>query len=754
MAGNGTNKSRSNRVAGLGLPQGRWLQISSHLRDSKTIIRLALLVVVAAALWAVVQGWANPFPYRTGQVPQRDIVARVSFDKANPDETRFAKQTARRREPLVYRNDPEPLIQLRSALINQILAVSGAASLAELDPEVWSDFDPPPADEPRTEEQREERFQQFRAALSGQEALDELELAVERALAPFVERGLLEQLPPEQLEGNQDEITVYTAEAHATAPAIKLADVLIGDGRAVQVAVHREVSNSVVANRIFDWLQPRLTTTLRYDPDATERARERAAASVPQQFVTVAAGETLAAAGQPLGDEELANLRLEYDRVRANRSTMYRVARGTAVLCVIAGLYVLCGHFLLRRAHHVWVQLTQFTLLLGCTLTAVALSCWLSTDPWRAELLPLLFISMTFAIAYGREVAFILAAAIAVLVTIAIDQTLGTFVVLFGCSATASLLLGRIRSRSKLIEIGLATAAAAALLTLVVDTLQGQPLAPALWQHVGFNALWAFVAALLMSAMLSIIEYVFGVVTDLTLLEYGDVSRSLLQELVRRAPGTYNHSINVASIAEAAAEAIGANGLLVRVGAYYHDIGKIFKPEYFAENQGEGASRHESLVPAMSTLIIIAHVKDGADLARQHHLPQPIVDFILQHHGTTLVEYFFARANQQNEADPEGTHVEESAFRYPGPKPQTVEAGIMMLADAVESACRALGETTPARIEGLVHDLAMKRLLDGQFDACGLDLRQLRIVEQSLIKSLIAVYHGRVKYPDATQRTA
>ena len=243
------------------------------------------------------------------------------------------------------------------------------------------------------------------------------------------------------------------------------------------------------------------------------------------------------------------------------------------------------------------------------------------------------------------------------------------------------------------------------------------------------------------------IEPFFEVQTDQSLLELGDVAHPLLQELVRRAPGTYNHSINVASIAQAAAESIGANGLLVRVGAYFHDIGKMLKPQYFVENQ-TGDNRHESLVPAMSTLVIIAHVKDGADLARQHNLPASMIDFILQHHGTTLVEYFYHRAKeQQKESDSSADEIDEGNYRYPGPKPQTKEAAVLMLADTVESASRALVDPAPARIESLVDEMAMKRLMDGQFDECGLTLRELRTVQDSLIKSLTAMYHGRIKYP-------
>jgi len=264
--------------------------------------------------------------------------------------------------------------------------------------------------------------------------------------------------------------------------------------------------------------------------------------------------------------------------------------------------------------------------------------------------------------------------------------------------------------------------------------------------------LCSVMAGVFMTGLLPFVERLFDVQTDISLLELGDNRHPLLQELVRRAPGTYNHSINVASIGEAAADAIGANGLLVHVGAYFHDIGKILKPGYFIENQGKEVSRHDSLAPAMSTLVIISHVKDGANLARQHRLPQAIIDFIEQHHGTTLVEYFYRQAARQSEADPDGVEIDESSYRYPGPRPQTKETAVLMLADSVESASRVLVEPTPSRIESLVEDISRKRLLDGQFDECGLTLEEVRKIGDSLVKSLTAVYHGRVKYPD--QQTA
>ena len=178
---------------------------------------------------------------------------------------------------------------------------------------------------------------------------------------------------------------------------------------------------------------------------------------------------------------------------------------------------------------------------------------------------------------------------------------------------------------------------------------------------------------------------------------------------------------------------------------------ETLKPVYFVENQEKNANQHDQLLPAMSTLVIIAHVKDGADLARQHSLPKAIVDFVEQHHGTTLVEYFYRGAEQRSEADPDSDQVDEMSFRYPGPKPQTKEAGVMMLADALESASRTLVDPAPSRIESLVSELSMKRLLDGQFAECGLNLQELRVIEDSLVKSLTSVYHGRVKYPDQSQ---
>jgi putative nucleotidyltransferase with HDIG domain len=243
-------------------------------------------------------------------------------------------------------------------------------------------------------------------------------------------------------------------------------------------------------------------------------------------------------------------------------------------------------------------------------------------------------------------------------------------------------------------------------------------------------------------------ETVFGVATDMKLMELANLNQPALKEMIVRAPGSYHHSVLVGSIAEAAAEEIGANPLLARVAASYHDIGKMNKPEYFIENQAGGFNKHTKLRPAMSLLVIIGHVKDGIELAREYALPRAIQHFIESHHGTTLVEYFYHAAKTEAETD-EKASVEEIEFRYPGPRPRTREAALLMLADAVESAMRTMTEPNPGRIESLVRELSRKRLLDGQFDECDLTFRELGLIEEAVTARLCAIHHGRISYPSA-----
>lgn len=242
-----------------------------------------------------------------------------------------------------------------------------------------------------------------------------------------------------------------------------------------------------------------------------------------------------------------------------------------------------------------------------------------------------------------------------------------------------------------------------------------------------------------------VVERTFNITTDLTLLELSDTNRPLLRKLSMRAPGSFHHSLQVANLAEAAADAIGANGLLVRVGALYHDIGKMLKPEYFIENQRLGENPHDNLSPHMSALILASHVKDGLELGRQAGLPQAVTKFIPMHHGTALMEYFYRRALEQETAD--SSPVSEAEFRYPGPIPDSKETGILMLADSVEAACRSLEKPTPRKLETLVDSIFQTRIEDGQLDHCPLTFADLEMIKNTFVNMLSSMHHIRVKYP-------
>jgi cyclic-di-AMP phosphodiesterase PgpH len=265
-----------------------------------------------------------------------------------------------------------------------------------------------------------------------------------------------------------------------------------------------------------------------------------------------------------------------------------------------------------------------------------------------------------------------------------------------------------------------------------------------LLQMSGLNVL---ISLALVLTLQPVFEYIFRVLTNISLLELSDFNHPLLRRLILEAPGTYQHSLVVANLSESAAEAIGAKALLARVGAYYHDVGKLLKPDYFVENLVNYRDTHKNLKPSMSKLIIFNHVKEGVDIARKHHLNPNIVDFILQHHGKTLVYYFYQRAK---ELEPEGKHEEE--YRYPGPRPQSKEIAIVSLADTIEALSRTLDDPTPSRIEEMVREVVKKRFMEGELDDCPLTLRDLEGITQSFIRVLNAMFHTRINYPKDESR--
>ncbi|MEO6871741.1 MAG: HDIG domain-containing metalloprotein [Chthoniobacterales bacterium] len=330
---------------------------------------------------------------------------------------------------------------------------------------------------------------------------------------------------------------------------------------------------------------------------------------------------------------------------------------------------------------------------------------------------------------------------------------------------TAVYLTLQVRRRSRLIRAGLCVGLAIWLLSLTFGLIGPFNLfnpGATDWAMIGIQSALAIgngiVTAMVVGGALPILEHVFAVTTDISWLEASDLNHPLLRRMTIEAPGTYHHSLVVANLAESAAEAIGANATLCRVCSYFHDVGKLVKPEYFTENMNFERNPHDDLAPTMSALIIIAHVKEGVDLALKHGLNQQVIDVIQQHHGTSLVFYFYKRALQQHEDARAGgkimkmreediPEVAEESFRYSGPRPQSKEAGIISLADMVESASRSLEKPTPAKIEQLVNDLIDQRLADHQLDECDLTLRELRTIAERFRFTLMNMLHTRIAYP-------
>lgn len=310
-------------------------------------------------------------------------------------------------------------------------------------------------------------------------------------------------------------------------------------------------------------------------------------------------------------------------------------------------------------------------------------------------------------------------------------------------SITAAFSVIRCKKRSGILKGGGFVIAANVITVMIILLFRGELFTLKAPPSILFSALCGMNVAAIVSLILPVIEYIFKVTTDISLLELLDLNQPLMKNLMVTAPGTYHHSVIVGNLAESAAEIVGANPLLARVSAYYHDVGKIKMPDYFVENQSSAVSKHEKLTPHMSSMIITNHVKEGLELSREFKLPEPIIDIIEQHHGTMLISYFYQKAKERGE---NGSPAEED-YRYLGPKPQTRVAALVMMADGVEAASRVLTDPTPARIASLVDRIINHIFLEGQLDECELTLKDIHEIKKRFTYILTGIFHKRVDYP-------
>lgn len=710
--------------------------IARHRADGTfTSLWLALIFVVGAAAILSLRG--DVVSFRPGQYAPHDITARVEFTFHDEDDYADAQAQARLNEPRVYRERPNVWGLIEERLLELPRRVAGLD-----EPQLPSDLQGVvegatltrvreiAADPPR-------RASYEQSVRDFAEALRTLNLVV---------------LPDDERPQEIDRAIVIPRHGvvrGAETYSPRMQDELAARLEKAAVDHFTGVLQPAVVRLALRWISP----THELDAAATAQAQNHAAVNVP-----AAAGDRRYALHQvivPRGevrDKDFQILRAEARAFRKQQDSAGWLSWAGTLLLVSLLTVVLCTYvvqFQPRIVRNHARALSVIALLLA-TLLVAQLAGVGSSPIYVFGLAPTLLVAMIMAIVYDRRFAVGVGTVHALLVTLGLNEGVGFTLILIAGIVTACVLLDEVRTRSKLVEVGGLAAIAMIIATAAAGMLRMDPLA-----YTFRNCLHAGAAGLgagfIVLGILPFIEKAFRITTAMTLLELADSSQPLLRRIAAEAPGTWNHSQQVAAMSEEAAEAIGGNSLLCRVGSYYHDAGKINKPEYFVENQQDGVNRHQTISPSVSVLIIIGHVKDGIELAREYGLPTSLFPFIQQHHGTTLVEFFYDRAMRQS--DPQMHEVSETQYRYPGPKPKTREIAIVMLADCCESAARAMAEPTPSRIESLVNDLAMKRLLDGQLDECDLTMRDLELVKRSLIKSLLGIYHGRIAYPStiATQ---
>jgi cyclic-di-AMP phosphodiesterase PgpH len=358
-------------------------------------------------------------------------------------------------------------------------------------------------------------------------------------------------------------------------------------------------------------------------------------------------------------------------------------------------------------------------------------------------LVPITIASMIITIAYDLETGIFLTFTSAILIGILSGFRMDICFVSIVAGTVATFSVRKVRHRHEFYRSIFYLAVVYFGLVYIIESLKLTPSSD-LWRHTGLAVLNGFVSPILTIGLLPLFETTFKLTTDITLLELSDLNRPLLKRLAIEAPGTYHHSIMIGTLAEDAAKAIGANSLLARVGSYYHDIGKMLKPEYFVENQMGARNKHERLAPSMSALILEAHVREGKELAEKNGLPECIIEFITGHHGTTVMSYFYEKAKNL-----EGEEVDINEYRYPGPKPKSREVAIVMLADSVEAASRTLEDPKPARIKNLVRKIITSKFEVGEMDDCDITLRELHLIEDSFTRVLLGIFHRRLVYPES-----
>ena len=519
--------------------------------------------------------------------------------------------------------------------------------------------------------------------------------------------------------------------------------------------------NYALLNLMVDFSQQLIQPNITLNSHETEARKEVAAQQIKPVLYMIKKGEMLLREGERVTPLQLRKLKAMESQADDHQVPL----AGSGAVALLAAILIIQYQVRLKRRMEFAKYGNKDLLFLSCIMVSFIVVVKISTtlpDAWFLGLplsrpvspvgfgIPLAAGAMIVCLFMGRETALIFALALALCTSMLLQGGLETFIYFILSCTMASWWLQDCRERKIIIKTGAKLGLLNAFLAVVIHVYMGT----ASWNTLPFDLTVAFLggigAGIITAGMAPVVEMVFHYTTDITLLELANLDRPILRRLMLEAPGTYHHSMVVGSLVEAAATEIGANPILAKVCGYYHDIGKLKQPLYFIENQSYGRNKHDKLAPSMSALILIAHVKNGVEIALEHKLGQVIIDTTQQHHGTSLISYFYEKAKTVKGAD--AVNIDD--FRYPGPRPQTREAGLVMLADVVEAASRTLENPTPSRIQGLVQNLINKIFSDGQLDYCELTLKDLHRIARSFNKILNGIHHHRIEYQDSANLTS
>ncbi len=723
-------------------------QLRRRLLDDREMPR-ALRIGLRTALFLVVPLVAHLlFPLadeeialdlREGEISEKEVIAPFSFPiYRESSELERARAEAARAVPPVLEFDPA-------------LATGAAQKLRRLGRELVRppSENLPPAELGAALERAlgvslSQGSLAFLCTREGQATIAEAAAYVERALAvPIVDPAAAPLL------AGHDVVNARRGAGDFYRPAAEVTTVPAARAAAAAAADQARAEDPAARDAFHELVLPFIRVTAVYDPAETQRRTEQAKRDVPSIVGMVARGERIIDSHERITAEQLLNLR----SMEAHRRELAiggelggGLLAGAGRFGAMALLLFAFLAYLRFQQPHVHRDLRLLALLATLGVLPV-IATWLLVDHFhqQAFLVPIALSPLLAAILLPRGVALFLAFLAPVFLILlkgfSIEFLLAASVGGVGAVFAAE----NLKRRHELYQPVLVVALVNVLTAVAIGLATREPVSGVLAKGV-LGILGAGLAGVVAIVLLPILEKIFRITTNFTLIELLDRNHPLLKRMVIEAPGTFHHSMLVAELAREAAEAAGGNPLLAQVGAYYHDIGKMQLPEYFVENQ-TGKNRHDNLTPNMSCLILGAHVRDGIQMAREAGLPPEIVDFIPEHHGTNLMSFFYHKAQDRDPA------IEESDFRYPGPRPSRKETAIVMLADSVEATARSLEDPTPGRIRTVVKRIIDKRAEDGQLDGSSLTLADLARVRDSFIAVLDRFFHGRIQYPEAALRT-